>query len=101
MLKKKKREKYNQIVNTPLHARHDKILLQKEHGTNEETQTVQYYQHAFSQDIREEMEARTFRYLCQHLSERSHLISNIDLMSISGFCRNCLAKVSAILLFNY
>ena len=88
-------------MDTYLHARHDKNILQKAQETNEELLIGQYYQHAFSQDVREEMEARTFRCLCQHLSERSHLISNIDLMTISGFCRNCLAKVSRILAFNH
>jgi gephyrin len=38
------------------------------------------------------LEAGAFRSLCMHLAERSDLIQNIDLMTVSGFCRNCLAK---------
>ena len=40
------------------------------------------------------IEAGAFRSLLQHLSERSDVIQNITLMSVGGFCRNCLAKVS-------
>lgn len=42
----------------------------------------------------EKLEAGAFRSLCSHLQERSDAVQNIDLMSVSGFCRNCLAKVS-------
>lgn len=38
------------------------------------------------------LEAGVFQSLCQHLSERSDIVQNIDLMAVSGFCRNCLAK---------
>jgi hypothetical protein len=44
-------------------------------------------------DILLQLEAAAFRSLCRHLQERSDLVSNMDLMSVSGFCRNCLAKV--------
>lgn len=40
------------------------------------------------------LEAGAFRSLCMHLAERSDAVQNIDLMTTSGFCRNCLAKVS-------
>jgi len=50
-----------------------------------------YYSH-FPSKIRTLLEAGAFRALCQHLRERSDDVQNIDLMSISGFCRNCLAK---------
>ena len=43
--------------------------------------------------IMERMEAGAFRELCQHLRERSNQVQNIDLMTVGGFCRNCLAKV--------
>ena len=43
--------------------------------------------------IVEKLEAGAFRSLCNHLKERSEEVQNIDLMTISGFCRNCLAKV--------
>lgn len=42
----------------------------------------------------EKLEAGAFRSLCAHLKERSDEVQNIDLMTIAGFCRNCLAKVS-------
>lgn len=42
--------------------------------------------------IVEQLEIGAFRSLCTHLQERSHLVSNMDLMTVSGFCRNCLAK---------
>jgi Protein of unknown function (DUF1244) len=43
------------------------------------------------------LQAAAFRSLCRHLEERSDLVSNMDLMSVSGFCRNCLAKVRVFL----
>jgi molybdopterin adenylyltransferase len=42
--------------------------------------------------IVEKLEAGAFRSLCTHLKERSDEVQNLDLMTISGFCRNCLAK---------
>lgn len=36
-------------------------------------------------------EAAAFRALVAHLQQRSDL-QNIDLMSLAGFCRNCLSK---------
>jgi hypothetical protein len=38
-----------------------------------------------------EAEAAAFRTLVQHLRERTD-VQNIDLMNLSGFCRNCLSK---------
>ena len=46
-----------------------------------------------SDGIMEQMCAAAFRSLCDHLRQQSDEVQNIDLMSISGFCRNCLAKV--------
>ncbi len=40
---------------------------------------------------RTELEAAAFRRLVGHLRERSD-VQNIDLMNLSGFCRNCLSK---------
>ncbi len=40
---------------------------------------------------RTELEAAAFRRLVAHLRERSD-VQNIDLMNLSGFCRNCLSK---------
>jgi uncharacterized protein len=36
-----------------------------------------------------ELEAAAFRRLVRHLRERTD-VQNIDLMTLSGFCRNCL-----------
>jgi len=38
-----------------------------------------------------ELEAAAFRTLVRHLRERTD-VQNIDLMNLSGFCRNCLSK---------
>jgi hypothetical protein len=38
---------------------------------------------------RTELEAQVFRRLVQHLRDRTD-IQNIDLMTVGGFCRNCL-----------
>jgi uncharacterized protein len=38
-----------------------------------------------------ELEAAAFRRLVDHLRERND-VQNIDLMNLSGFCRNCLSK---------
>ena len=40
---------------------------------------------------RTELEAAAFRRLVEHLRERTD-VQNIDLMELSGFCRNCLAR---------
>jgi hypothetical protein len=40
---------------------------------------------------RTEIEAQAFRTLVRHLRERTD-VQNIDLMNLSGFCRNCLSK---------
>ena len=41
--------------------------------------------------IRTELEAAAFRRLVEHLRQRTD-VQNIDLMSLAGFCRNCLSK---------
>jgi uncharacterized protein len=40
---------------------------------------------------RTELEAAAFRGLVGHLQKRTD-VQNIDLMNLSGFCRNCLSK---------
>ena len=40
---------------------------------------------------RNELEAAAFRGLVEHLRRRTD-VQNIDLMNLSGFCRNCLSK---------
>ena len=52
-----------------------------------------YYSANFPRYIQTSLEAGAFRALCQHLNERSDEVQNIDLMTVSGFCRNCLSKV--------
>ena len=39
----------------------------------------------------EKYEAAAFRRLIAHLRER-HDVQNIDMMNLTGFCRNCLAR---------
>ncbi|PIE10217.1 MAG: alkaline phosphatase [Rhodobacterales bacterium] len=41
---------------------------------------------------RTRIEAAAFRKLQQHLMEERRDVQNIDLMELSGFCRNCLAR---------
>ena len=45
----------------------------------------------FNEQTRIELEAAAFRTLVAHLRERTD-VQNIDLMNLSGFCRNCLSK---------
>ena len=40
---------------------------------------------------RTDLEAAAFRRLVEHLRERTD-VQNIDLMELSGFCRNCLSR---------
>ena len=44
-----------------------------------------------NKDIQTEIEAAVFRQLIEHFRERTD-VQNIDLMNLSGFCRNCLSK---------
>lgn len=43
------------------------------------------------EQTRIELEAAAFRRLVEHLRERTD-VQNIDLMNLSGFCRNCLSR---------
>jgi uncharacterized protein len=43
------------------------------------------------QQTQTELEAAAFRRLVAHLRERTD-VQNIDLMTLAGFCRNCLAN---------
>ena len=43
------------------------------------------------ESTRTELEAAAFRGLVEHLRRRTD-VQNIDLMNLSGFCRNCLSK---------
>ena len=40
---------------------------------------------------KKDIEASVFRRLVAHLQENTD-VQNIDLMNLSGFCRNCLSK---------
>ncbi len=40
---------------------------------------------------KDQLDALTFRRLLKHLDENKH-VQNIDLMTLAGFCRNCLSK---------
>ncbi len=40
---------------------------------------------------RTDLEAAAFRRLLQHLGERTD-VQNIDMMNLTGFCRNCLSR---------
>ena len=42
-------------------------------------------------NIKKELQSAVFERLIQHLRERKD-VQNIDLMNLSGFCRNCLSK---------
>ena len=42
-------------------------------------------------ETRTEIEAAVFSRLVSHLDSRKD-VQNLDLMNLSGFCRNCLAK---------
>ena len=41
--------------------------------------------------LNQELQSATFERLLKHLSDRKD-VQNIDLMNLSGFCRNCLSK---------
>jgi hypothetical protein len=58
-----------------------------------ETNDSNYVLEHLPSDIVERLESGAFQSLCSHLRERSDQVQNIDLMTVSGFCRNCLAKV--------
>ncbi len=42
-------------------------------------------------DTQTELEAAAFRRLVAHLRERTD-VQNIDMMNLTGFCRNCLSR---------
>ena len=43
------------------------------------------------ENTKKELQAATFERLLNHLRDRND-VQNIDLMNLSGFCRNCLSK---------
>ncbi|EIE51149.1 hypothetical protein C357_10032 [Citreicella sp. 357] len=44
------------------------------------------------EQTRTEIEAAAFRRLRQHLMQDRPDVQNIDLMTLAGFCRNCLSR---------
>ena len=44
-----------------------------------------------NKNLQTEIEAAVFRQLISHFRDRTD-VQNIDLMNLSGFCRNCLSK---------
>ena len=78
----------------PIHAIHDVDIL-KTKGTDIKFETLSYCQEHINREILIRLQSSAFRSLCRHLRERSDEVQNIDLMALSGFCRNCLAKVRA------
>jgi uncharacterized protein len=41
---------------------------------------------------RTELEAAAFRRLIEHLMDKRPDVQNIDMMNLTGFCRNCLSR---------
>jgi uncharacterized protein len=41
---------------------------------------------------RTELEAAAFRRLVEHLMDKRPDVQNIDMMNLTGFCRNCLSR---------
>jgi hypothetical protein len=93
----------------PLHAIHDKSLLERRPGDIQKVTGTGAGEHHKELDMcvshrffvtympletRTTLEAGAYRRLCQHLRQRSKEVPNMALMTLSGFCRNCLAKVS-------
>ena len=58
--------------------------------------STNYVEEYLPPSIVEKLEAGAFQSLCSHLRERSDEVQNIDLMTVSGFCRNCMAKASIL-----
>ncbi|WP_068859882.1 DUF1244 domain-containing protein [Perlucidibaca aquatica] len=46
---------------------------------------------ALTAEQQQQLEAAAFRRLVAHLQARTD-VQNMDLMNLSGFCRNCLSK---------
>ena len=44
-----------------------------------------------NEDNKDILQSATFERLLQHLSERKD-VQNIDIMNLTGFCRNCLSR---------
>lgn len=73
-------------------------MTDRQQGGDGEAQqcTDDYCRDVLDPDTTLKLQAGAFRSLCRHLQERSDAVSNMELMTISGFCRNCLAKVRPV-----
>eukprot|EP00535_Pseudo-nitzschia_heimii_P002249 CAMPEP_0197186314 /NCGR_PEP_ID=MMETSP1423-20130617/13686_1 /TAXON_ID=476441 /ORGANISM="Pseudo-nitzschia heimii, Strain UNC1101" /LENGTH=410 /DNA_ID=CAMNT_0042637589 /DNA_START=26 /DNA_END=1258 /DNA_ORIENTATION=+ len=60
--------------------------------TSTTTEPGNYVEAHLPPAIIKRLESGAFKSLCEHLRERSDEVPNIDLMTVSGFCRNCLSK---------
>ena len=76
---------------THLHAVHDADLLKKVRNRSDGSDN---YTKSLPERVMTRLQAGAFNSLCQHLRVRSETVQNMELMTIIGFCRNCLAKVS-------
>lgn len=76
---------------THLHAVHDADLLKK---VGDESDGSDNHTKSLSERVMIRLQAGSFNSLCQHLRIRSDTVQNMELMTVSGFCRNCLAKVN-------
>ena len=63
-------------------------------GNSSSSSSSNYVEDHLPPAIIKKLESGAFQSLCTHLQERSDQVPNLDLMTVSGFCRNCLAKVS-------
>ena len=68
------------------------LTPQQMNGANP-SQSLNYYHEYFPTELQIKLESGAFESICGHLQDRSDIVPNIDMMSIAGFCRNCLAKV--------
>jgi len=75
-----------------IHAKHVKDILQKQNEGGASIVTSKYYISKIPHETRSLLEAGAFTSLCDHLRNLSNEVQNIDMMTISGFCRNCIAK---------
>jgi hypothetical protein len=54
--------------------------------------TLKAREKPMDQATRTEIEAAAFRALREHLIDKRPEVQNIDLMTLAGFCRNCLSR---------
>jgi hypothetical protein len=72
---------------------HSLLLLQGDDNDDGDDDDDPHRSTKMNARLLQQLQAGAFRSLCQHLQMHSDQVSNMDLMAVSGFCRNCLAKV--------